>query len=401
MTAPLINTTPQTTSKEFVILMGLLMSVVALAIDTMLPALGIISRDMNITNPNHAQYIVGFLFMGMSAGELICGPLSDALGRKRILYIGLGLFVIGSVICFMAQSFPLLLLGRLIQGIGVAGPYISSVSIVRDKYSGDDMARAMSFIFMIFMVVPAIAPSLGQAILHHGSWRLIALFYIAYAIVITFWMTWRLEETLPVEKRVPFIWENIRHGFREVIGNRATLFYTLCMTFVIAALFSYVSSCQQIFQGLYKTGEMFPIYFGMLALVIAAASFTNGRIVKRFHMRTITLVALTGMVVISALFLTLHLFIAPSLWMFMVYAAGIYFAFGLVMGNTNALAMEPMGHIAGTASAVMSSISGIISMILSTVIGQMYNDTLIPLTTGFLTLGSVALLFAIYAQDKK
>ncbi|HEY8191432.1 MAG TPA: MFS transporter, partial [Alphaproteobacteria bacterium] len=191
-------------TREFTVLMAALMSVVAISIDALLPALGMVAADFSLSNPNHAQYVIGFLFAGMAAGQLVCGPLSDALGRKRILYAGLALYLVGSVICLFAHDFSVMLAGRVVQGLGVSGPYVSAVSIVRDKYSGRTMARVMSIVMMIFIMVPAIAPSLGQAILFAASWRAIFVLYVVYAVVIGIWIFLRLPETLPSANRIPF-----------------------------------------------------------------------------------------------------------------------------------------------------------------------------------------------------
>lgn len=385
-------------SKEFIILMAALISVVAISIDALLPALGMIVEDLHLANPNHGQYMIGFLFIGMALGEIICGPFSDALGRKPVLYVSILIYLVGSLLCLFGQSFDLILAGRFIQGFGVAGPYMSAVSIVRDKYSGRAMARVMSVVMTIFILVPAIAPSIGQAILFQASWRGIFVLYVFYSIAVTTWIFFRLEETLPQEKRIPFSVKSIAAGFLEVFSNRLTACYTVCMGICFGSFIGYLNSSQQIFQSQFGTGKMFTVYFGGLALILGVASLLNARFVERLGMRNICIFSFAFIVAASVVFLGVHMIADIKLWMFLGYAAVLFFTFGLVFGNLNALAMEPMGHIAGIASALIGATSSVVSIALGTVIGQLYNGTLIPLIWGFLVLGSLSLAIMIYAK---
>jgi DHA1 family bicyclomycin/chloramphenicol resistance-like MFS transporter len=387
--------------KEFIVLMASLMSIVAISIDATLPALGYISKDLAIDNPNHAQYIIGFIFIGMAIGQLICGPLSDAMGRKRVLYFGLGVFMAGSAVCFFAQNLTVMLFGRFIQGLGVSGPYVSSVAIVRDKYSGRDMARIMSLVMMIFILVPAIAPSLGQALMLISSWRIIFALYIVYAIVIIIWLHFRLEETLKPENRIKFSFRNFAHGFGEIMRNRTTVCYTICMGICFGSFLGYLTSSQQIFQNHFKTGEMFTIYFGILALVLGVASFANSYFVQTLGMRFICKRSILAVIISSAVFLVLDYAVEIQLWMFMCYAAILFFCFGLVFGNLNSIAMEPMGHIAGMATAIIGCFDSVVSTILGAVIGQLYDNTLVPMTLGFLVLGVISIGVMACAEGRK
>ncbi len=385
--------------KEFTVLMAFLMSIIAISIDALLPSLGVIGKDFNVSNPNHVQYVIGFIFIGMTIGQLICGPISDAVGRKKVLYFGIGFYLVGSVICYFSDNFTMMLVGRLIQGLGVSGPYVTAISVVRDKYSGRDMARVMSVVMMIFILVPAIAPTLGQAILLFASWRHIFLLYIVYSIVIGLWITFRLPETLPVSQRIPFSAKNIVHGFKEIVRNHTTISYTICTGVCFGSLIGYLNSSQQIFQGQFGTGKMFTVYFGALALTLGAASLLNSRFVERLGMRFICIRSTLAMVVASVIFLAVNLMIPVHLWMFLIYAGILFFSFGLMFGNLNSIAMEPMGHIAGIASAVTGSMSSAISMALGAFIGQLYDNSLIPIATGFLVLGTISL--SIMIAEKK
>lgn len=380
-------------TKEFTLLMALLMSVVAISIDAFLPALGSLGRELGVTNANQMQLMVSFIFAGMAFGELIAGPLSDAIGRKPVLYIGLGFYLAGSICCYVVHDFDLLLVGRLIQGFGAASPYTTVMSVVRDKYKGRDMARIMSLVMMIFILAPALAPSLGQAVLHFAGWRAIFLLYIIYSIAIGLWVALRLEETLPVDHRMPMQWRAFVHGFCAVITNRTTLIYMIATGLCFASLIAYVGASPQIFQNQFGVGEKFPLYFGGLALVLGVSSFVNSYIVARLGMRRICLYATAATIIASIVFLLLHLWLTITLPMFLCYAAILFFSFGLMFGNLNAIAMEPMGEVAGMAAAIIGAVSSIISMGLATVIGQLYNNTLIPIAGGFLILGVITWLF--------
>jgi len=386
---------------EFTLLVALMMSIVAISIAALLPALGFIAKAVPLDYPTQIHYVISMLFLGMALGQLVCGPLSDALGRKKILYGGIFLFLCGSAVCFFATSIEGLLLGRFIQGLGVAGPYISAISIVRDKYAGNEMARIMSLVMMIFIMVPAIAPSLGQAVLLVSSWRYIFVLYVVYASIIGVWIFLRLEETLPADNRIPFTRKGFIEGFKEVISNYSTMCYTLCMGLFFGSFINYLNSSQQIFQELFNTGKMFTVYFGVLALLFGAASMVNARFVQKWGMEYLCSRATMGIILSSGIFLIIQLITPPVLWHFLIYAAVLFFCFGLVFGNVNAMAMEPMGHVAGIASAVIGATSSILSMVIGTTIGQMYDSTLIPLTCGFVFLATLCLVILNLAKQRK
>lgn len=377
-------------AKEFTLLMALLISIVAVSIDALLPALGILGAELGVAHPNQVQLVIGCIFGGLAIGELIAGPMSDAIGRKPILCMGIALYFVGSLICYAANDFTLLLAGRFIQGLGVAGPYITAVSVVRDKYSGREMARVMSLVMMIFILVPAIAPSIGQVVMHAFGWRAIFILYIAYSVVIGLWIMLRLEETLPRAQRIPLKLAAFAHGFSMVVHNRTTMIYMICMGLCFGSFIGYLGASQQIFQDQFGVGEAFSLYFGGLALVLGLASLVNSRIVERVGMRRICLHAMGANVIASLVFLVLHAVVPVTLPMFVMYAAILFFAFGLMFGNINAIAMEPMGEIAGMAAAIIGAVSSLMSLGLGTFIGQMYDNTLIPIASGFLVLGSAA-----------
>jgi len=381
---------------EMTIFTATLMSMVAIAIDALLPALGFISADLNVTNLNNTQLVISMLFLGMALGQLICGPYSDALGRKPVLYTGLVIFLIGTVTCYFAGDLNTLLVGRFVQGLGVAGPYISAVSLVRDQYKGKDMAKIMSLVMMIFMLVPAIAPSLGQALLYITDWRGVFIFYIAYAGIITCWIFLRLPETLPKESRIKLTVPGFLNGFKSVVTHKVTMSLTIAMGLIFGCFMSYLNSSQQIFQNQFLVGDMFSVYFGILALVMGVSSMVNAQLVQKVGMQILTQYAFLTIVLASIIFLILQLTITINFWMFYIYIAVIFFSFGFTFGNVNAMAMEPMGENAGIASAVIGSVSAMMSIIIGTTIGQMYDGTVIPITLGFTCIGAIATGIVFY-----
>ncbi|HAV3059508.1 TPA: multidrug effflux MFS transporter [Acinetobacter baumannii] len=378
--------------------MALLMSIVSFSIDAVLPALGEVGRVFELKNNNQTQWVIIGIFSGMTIGQLIAGPLSDAIGRKRILFTGIIIYFLGSLLCFTTQSFEWFLVGRFIQGIGVSGPYVASISIVRDKYSGAQMARIMSLIMMVFMVAPAIAPSLGQLIIHFFGWRDIFVLYMIYATVVGAWVALRLEETLLPENRLPMRLQAFQEGFKEVVSNKTTMSYLLCAGFCFGGFIGYLGTSQQIFmQQFGKTGQEFSAYFAVLAGVMGIASFTNSKIVMKFGMRPICIYGFLSLCLISLIFLGIQLIgVTVAFWMFMLYACILFLLFGTLFGNLNAIAMEPMGHVAGMASAIIGAASSVLSLILASIIGQLYNGTLIPMTCGFVILCGLAFMMTVY-----
>lgn len=395
-----MNTRVESGSKEFIALMAILMSVVSISIDAMLPALGTIGRELHTDHPNQAQYIISSIFIGMALGQLVCGPLSDALGRKKILYGGLILYFAGSIICLLSENINTMLAGRFIQGLGVSGPYISCMSIIRDKFSGRPMAKVMSLVMMIFIMAPVVAPALGQGIILLLSWQYIFVLYIVYALGVMLWIYLRLDETLPVSQRIPFRISTLISGTKTVISNRQCMTYTICMGCMFGALIGDLNSAQQIFQIQFGVGEMFVVYFGLQALAFGVSSHINSKLVEKLGMRHICGRALSIMAISSIVFFGVHFFFPIQFWMFFIYGVVVLFCVGLLFGNLNALAMEPMGHIAGIASAIIGAISNAIAIPLGTIIGQMYDGTLMPMVSGFSILSFSALLIMLFGDRK-
>lgn len=383
---------------EFIALMALTISIVALATDAMLPALAFIGADLAVVEANDNQLVVTMFFLGLAIGQMFFGPASDSIGRKPAINIGFGLFALGSVLSFAATDFTTMLVGRVLQGIGAAGPRTVAVALIRDQYAGRGMARIMSFVMTVFILVPIAAPMLGQVILFVADWRAIFGVFVLLAVVAMLWLSLRQPETLPRARRRPFSVMRIVRAMVEVLRTRAAVGAAMSAGLIFSAMIGYLSSSQQIFQDTYGLGDLFPVFFAILAVAIGAASLTNARLVMRLGMRRLTIRALIAIIIMSGVFFVVALFWdgIPPLWAFMVYGMPVFFCMGILFGNLNAMAMEPLGHIAGVGSAVVASLTGFVSLSLGTAIGQAYDGTVLPLVGGYGVLGAGALALVLW-----
>ncbi|MDO8352617.1 MAG: multidrug effflux MFS transporter [Aestuariivirga sp.] len=383
-----------TSQKEFIFLVALLTALVAMSIDTMLPALGTMASEFGVSDPNKRQYIIGSFFAGMTIGTLVSGPISDSTGRKPAIFAGLLIYLAGSVLCLFSTSFEMLLAGRALQGVGAASPRIVSMAMVRDGQGGAAMARIMSFVMSVFMLVPILAPSIGQLVLFVASWRMIFVGFLAMAIIAAIFLQIRQEETLATEKRVAFSAGNLFRSATEFFRFPMAWGYTISVGFVFASFICYLGTSQQIFAEQYAQGEWFAVWFGGFAVAIAFAMIFNGRMVMRHGMRLLSKWAVRGCIVLSAIFLAVALAYAgqPPLWTLGLYLFGTFFCCGILFGNYNAMAMEPVGHIAGMAAAISGTLSTLVALSLGTWFGQQYDGTVMPLVYAFLSMSVAALL---------
>jgi DHA1 family bicyclomycin/chloramphenicol resistance-like MFS transporter len=397
-----LENSPARPRVEFVALVALTTSLVAMSIDTMLPALGVMASDLGAASPNDRQLVLSTFFGGLMLGQVLWGPASDSIGRRRSLFFGIGLFVIGNTMCALSQSFGVLLAGRALSGFGAASPRVVSTALVRDAHAGRGMARVMSFVSTVFILVPVLAPSIGQAVLVFTSWRAIFWGLVVIAIANVAWFALRQPETLPASHRVRFSLKGVARGAAETFRHPLTLGYMIATGVVFGAFINYLSTAQQIFQDQYEVGTLFPVYFGLLASGIGVASFVNGRLVMRFGMRQLSRVALLGASSLSVVALVAawawggH----PPLFALMVYLIPCFFFNGVLFGNFNARAMEPMGHIAGVAAAVTGSVSTLVALALGTPFGRAYDGTVLPLIGGYLTSGLLGLALTTWAERK-
>jgi DHA1 family bicyclomycin/chloramphenicol resistance-like MFS transporter len=388
---------------EFVALMALMMSLVAMSIDVMLPALTNIGNDLGVQRDNANQLVVTLIFLGLAVGQLIYGPLSDSIGRKPAIYIGYAVFIVGSLLAIFAVTFPMMLVGRLLQGMGVAAPRSVSMALIRDEYEGRAMARVMSFIMMVFILVPIIAPSFGQAILLVADWRAIFVVLLILGVISLVWFAVRQPETLPGPRRAPLSASRLMRVLREVLTNPIALGYTLMAGLIQGAFQGYLSSSQQIFQVQYGLGALFPLIFAANAVAIGLASFTNGRLVMRYGMRALSQVGILALCGLSVAFLGVALFTGgqPPLWLLMLYLTPTFFCVGILFGNMNAIAMQPLGHVAGIGAAMVGAVATLLATPLGMVIGQSYNGTVTPLVVGFAVLGLSALAIMRWAEASR
>lgn len=397
------STKPAPAFGEFVTLMALMIALTALSIDAMLPALPEIGRDLKVSGANDTQLIISLIFLGTAIGQMFYGPLSDSFGRKPMVFVGITIFVIGCLFSIFATDFQWMLWGRLLQGIGLGAPRVISTAIIRDQYTGRAMARVMSFVLTTFILVPVIAPGIGQLILFVASWRMIFTMLLIMSLVVLVWFAVRQPETLQAERRTAFSVAQIAASIKEILLNPVALGYTLAAGFLNGPFVAFLSSIQQILQVQYALGALFPLAFAGLAIAIGGASFVNARLVIRFGMqlmsrRSLILLCVTAMIFAGiALFFNGH----PPLWLFMGYLAITLFCTGILFGNLTALAMEPLGHIAGAGAAITSSLSTLISVPLGVIIGLSYDGTVLPLIAGFGVCGLATILTQSWAESRR
>jgi DHA1 family bicyclomycin/chloramphenicol resistance-like MFS transporter len=389
---------PKTASKEFVILMALMTSLMALSIDAILPAMDSIRHDLAIQKANQSQFIISFIFLGFGVGQLLFGPLSDSYGRKLPIYVGGVIYAIGCLISSTASDLDIMLIGRGLQGFGVASFRTISIAIVRDQFKGIAMAKVMSVIMSIFIMVPVMAPAFGQFVLLFSNWRTLFVIFILLTIIIEIWFVLRQEETLVKERRNDFSLKVIWNGVKETSLHPVSASSTIMSGLVFGGLIAYISSAQQIFQNIYLVGKLFPLFFGSLALTVGISSFLNSKLVSKWGLVNLISLALKTMTVTSIIFATYLLILkitVPALWLLMIYFAIFFFCLGLLFGNLNSLALQPLGHIAGVASSVVGSIQNFIAVFIGTIIASQFSTNLIPIILGFTGLSTVSYLFLL------
>jgi MFS transporter, DHA1 family, multidrug resistance protein len=384
---------------EFIALVATLFAVIALSIDAMLPALPEIATTLTPADPNRAQLVVTSFVFGLGLGTLFAGPLSDAFGRRAIILAGLVLYLVGSVACWLAGSLEWLLVARVVQGIGTAGPRTVTIAMVRDLFEGRAMAQVMSVAMMFFTIVPAVAPLMGQAVMAVAAWQAIFLVYLFFAAFTMLWFGLRQPETLPAASRRPLAMSTLWSATVEVLRHRTILISILVQALTLAALFATLSSIQGIFDQRFDRAESFPMWFGVIALASASGSLLNAKVVMALGMRRVVTLTFGGMLALTlahlaAIWLDLlpepAAFAAHILW-----STGLFSMMGLTMGNLNALAMEPVGHIAGLAASVISSLATVLSVLLAIPVGLAFNGTAMPLMLGVAAFIAAALVLMV------
>lgn len=388
---------------EFIALMASLMSIVALSIDALLPALNQIGLAVGIEDARDNQLLITMIFLGLGIGQLIFGPISDSLGRKPVIYMGFGLFIIASFICVAATSIEMMVAGRILQGVGLSAPRTISIAMVRDSFSGDYMAKIMSFIVVIFILVPVVAPAIGKLVLDAYGWKAIFYSQLFFGAAIMVWLWKRQPETLHKEHRKKFTLSLFVDGAKEFIKFRQAIIFTLVSGFITGSFMVYLSASQHIFQTQYHLVEEFPYIFAGLAVSVGLATFLNGTFVMRFGMLRLVTVFIISFTLLP-IFYVLFFYNSPnpSIGVLLLFFGLQFFSLGFLFGNLRALAMQPVGHIAGVGSAINGFVSTIMAVPIASYIGSQVKDTALPLFMGFAVCGliAIALLLALKKQKK-
>jgi DHA1 family bicyclomycin/chloramphenicol resistance-like MFS transporter len=383
---------------EFVSLMALMMGLTALAVDIMLPALGEIGAALNVAEPNDRQLIITYYLFGFAFGQLVFGPLSDRFGRKRPLAAGLAIFAIADVMALLATDATTLFLARAAQGLGAAAPRVIALAIIRDRYSGRQMSQVMSFVMMIFVLMPILAPAIGQTVMQIVVWRGVFGVLLIIALVTLVWSGLRLPETRVDGQRaaVP-----LRSALRTIVSSRQTVGYAITFAFFFGVMMSYIASAEQIFIDIYELGTGFPLVFASVSSALIVASFANSRLVVRHGMRRVSHLALLGFLCVCAIMAIAGFPERPPLVAFCLFMSATFFCFGLMAPNFNALAMEPMGSVAGTASSLIGFYTTAAGAVFGALVGQSFDGTVRPLLIGFTVLGTLALISTLVTERGK
>ncbi len=383
----------QRSQLEFVVLMAALMSIVALSIDAVLPALPTIGDYLSSVSDVENQKLITTIFLGLGVGQLIFGPLSDSFGRKPMVYFGFGVFVIASIICITTRSFEMMLFGRVLQGIGLSSPRTMCIAIVRDTYSGDHMAKILSIVVMTFILVPVIAPMLGQYLLFQFGWKSIFTVNLAFGFLVLLWFWRRQPETLHEEYKKSFRLSIFKTGTIAFFKIKSVVIYTLLSGFITGSFMVYLSTSQQIFQLQYNLAEYFPYIFASLAITIGLATYLNSTLVMRFGMKNLVNIALIAFAAIPFIYVILFGFEQnPSIEILLLFLTLQFASVAFLFGNLRALAMEPMGHIAGIGSALNGFISTVMAVPIANYIGSFVKDSVAPLFLGFAVCGVISIV---------
>jgi DHA1 family bicyclomycin/chloramphenicol resistance-like MFS transporter len=383
--------------REFVVLIAAMMAIQAMAIDAMLPAFPVIVHVLHVANENHGQWILTAYMTGLGCGQLFWGIMSDRFGRRPVLLIGIGLYVVAALACGLTGSFSALLVWRFIHGAAAASITVSR-SVIRDLYSGRQMARVMSLTFVVFLMVPVLAPSMGALILSIAPWRTIFILVAAFAALVWAWAALRLKETLQADRRMTLTARHIVSATRLVLGNRTSLCYTFALTAMFASIMAYVGMVQQIFGTVFLTPTLMPSMFALCAVTMGAAAYFNSRIVERLGMRMISHTALVCFIAITALHVAVAAWGRERLWTFVVFQAATMGSFSLAVSNFGAMAMEPLGAVAGIGASLQGFISTFVGALCGALIGRYFNGTTLPLALGSLCCGITGLSFALFAE---
>ena len=396
--APEPNPHPGMTFTQFVVLMAALMALSAMGIDAMLPALPAIATAYHLPNPNDQQLVVTVFLLSFGGAQLFWGPLMDRFGRKPILLWGLCFYAVFSLVASVSPSFELLLLARAMQGVAISTTRVAPISIVRDCYSGRRMAQVMSLAFLVFMTVPILAPTLGQLVILAASWRWIFGLLAAASLTVAVITLMKLPETLKPQAVRAINLTEVIDAFRITLKSRLGMGYTLASTLVFGALFGFINAAPQVFDQVFHATRLFTLCFAAIAGSIAISSLVNARLVNRLGMRVMSHAALIAFIVVDAVHAAVAISGHETLLSFVVLQAAMMFCFGMLSGNFGAMAMEPLGHVAGAAASAQGFISMVGGSIIGFGIGQQFNGNVTPLTIGYLVCGLTSLGAVFFAE---
>lgn len=377
---------------EFIALMAALMSIVALALDALLPAISHIGIAINSVDPTENQLLITMIFLGLGVGQLFFGPLSDSQGRKPVVYAGFILFGVASIICILAPSLEIMIVGRILQGIGLSAPRTISISIIRDTYKGDYMAKVMSFVTAFFILVPVIAPAFGKWTMDAYGWEAIFYIQLFFAVVVSIWFWKRQPETLKPKYKVPLTINVFTDGLKEFMKFKEVIAFTFISGFITGAFLVYLSASQHVFEDQYGLVDSFPYIFAGLAISIGLSTLLNGTLVVRFGMRKLALMALTVFCAIAMLYVVVFYNSPnPNVIVLVAFLAAQFFCLGFLWGNFRSIAMEPIGHIAGIGAAINGFVSTILAVPIANFIGEFVQETVWPMFVGLAVCGLLSL----------
>ena len=389
---------------EFVAMLAMLFALVAFSTDAMLPAFPEITNDLLPDRPTSIHLVISAFIFGLGIGTFFAGPIADAIGRKSVVFWGVGIFVVGSLISWAAQSFEMMLVGRVLQGLGAAGPRIGPLALMRDLYEGRRMAQLSSIIMAVFMLFPAVAPFVGQQIITFFDWRAIFLSFALFSIVSSAWLWIRQPETLDPADRRPLRIAPLADAATQVMTNKMVLFYIAALTLGFTELLAIISNIQQVYDQTFGITDRFPLWFAGGAVIASIGTISNATLVMRLGMRRLALLAFAIKIAITFAAVILYRFaLVPTealfyLWFF--WATSVFFMMGLIFGNLNALALQPLGHIAGTAASLITGISAVGAAILIIPVGLLFDGTPVPLMINNLIAASLAYLVLRRTRDE-
>lgn len=386
------------TRGEFVALVAMMFATVAFSMDALLPALPDIAAELSPAEPNRAALVLTTFFFGLGVGTFFAGPLSDAFGRKRVMLLGCLLYIVAAAVAWASATLEIMLIARAFQGLGAAGPRIVAMAVTRDLFAGRDMARIVSFIMIVFALVPGFAPAMAVGIIHLVGWRGIYAAFILFSAVTVIWMLIRLPETLPMEDRRPMRLRLMAGAVGEMFRHPTVRLSIVVQTFCMATLIAVLMLVQPIFEGVYDRGASFAYWFGAIALVSASASWLNAVLVMRLGMRRLVTLALGAQVVICVSVLAFGPFALAEPWgfgFFALWQVTIFLQTGLTLGNLNAIAMEPMGHIAGMAASIISGISTVLAALIASQVVVFFDGSVMPLVIFVLAMAGMGFVLML------